>query len=548
MASRHLAPSTLTQYKRAWSHWLDFCAARNFPGLGAPFAAYEALFGAAWEGRIIEKPRPRGKCSTSGPLSWSHLHTVLKAAAWGHEAAGLVAAPYLPENADEFSRMCDGYRRRLAAHGIVSTSAKAAAATDVKKVLASDPAAAHDSQDVALAAVVFMSLETNLTWGEIVAITPDGVSTSPDGEVEVRFQPLAASTGNARGPKPRKGTSTAKPERIVRLEHRHAVPAAEGGDALVALVPSVCVACLVTDAAQVLEPRLPIACQVTACRSRKQNYNAQLRWGAVVRHLATGWPVKVVEEKRAPAGWDFPSLGAPSVIRWEKSVATDPWRLAGARLGVLFHVRPRGLAVASARARFAISWSVGLRSRSDAAQIRRKDVGLHADPTTGVVSVRLHIPRSKTDQSGRGATMTLAPTTDPGSACAAAVAWASVSDGLRDAHRDNPFFFNLTEYMEPRASEHRNLESYGRDLLLLQKRAGVSGLTPHSSRRGFAHTAATRGHDFDAIRSTMRLVSPKNALRYMADAPTHSQGAKPTLAELLANADSPPEESHPEAS
>ncbi len=144
--------------------------------------------------------------------------------------------------------------------------------------------------------------------------------------------------------------------------------------------------------------------------------------------------------------------------------------------------------------------------------------------------------------------MTLAPTTDPGSACAAAVAWASVSDGLRDAHRDNPFFFSLTEYMEPRASEHRNLESYGRDLHLLQKRAGVSGLTPHSSRRGFAHTAATRGHDFDAIRSTMRLVSPKNALRYMADAPTHSQGAKPTLAELLANADSPPEESHPEAS
>jgi len=215
-----------------------------------------------------------------------------------------------------------------------------------------------------------------------------------------------------------------------------------------------------------------------------------------------------------------------------------------------------GLATRAGQARVVMSWRLGWRSRDEPARLARKHLTFTPSPrgapdsdTRSSVSgepgveVNVLLPSSKTDQVKRGVLFALASSSpesplarDEG--VARVVQWACLVDAMRGSSAETPLFCSLRRHGITRAERALTGGEWRSVFNVLQRQAGLAGFTPHSTRVGFAVTAAEQGHSDVDIQRSMRLRTPEVVQRYTRQARNHSTPQRSLIRGLAAQHDS----------
>lgn len=262
----------------------------------------------------------------------------------------------------------------------------------------------------------------------------------------------------------------------------------------------------------------------------------------IAEHLAAladaGASVATIETRRSAIGWLYRAAGRQDPTKTEDVRAVsagirrrigrgrgsapilldDLRRMVGVidkALGALDEGDGERLRLLRDRALVLIGWSAALR-RSELAALRATDIRQRG------ADLVIHVARSKTDQEGEGADITL-PRMD-GDPLDAATAWAAwrAAAKLRGA---SPAWRSITRWGGMRENALQG-QDIGDIVQRWARAAGVAGdITAHSLRSGFITQAALSGAGALDIRQVTRHQSDAMLQRYIRSAGTGSRRA-----------------------
>ena len=492
VVDKSLAPRTRRDYEYDWKRWERFCEQMGVPSLGAPWAAFEAMWIAATCGgipgvkdddtsRTLPKPTREAGKGSEDAYSLSFIDHLLAAVAWKHKQAGLVPAFQQPQHAPLHSQIRRGYERTFSTGE--TKSAKPLRPADVRSLNSVEPPLT--SMDLPLVVALFLSLDRGWGWKEVrqayrsIVTSSDRADTAKD---------IDACDGPVTFTDPTSGDE-------ITLDHVHDAGSDSG---FLAALPSVCVACLITALRGSLHTSTPPPA-IVILRWRK----ALARVSRNLKHLKT----------TSDQGVTY--TGPPD----------DDWAWQGTRLALLYSTMEKGMAVRSAQARISLAWPIGLRSASDLNYMSRTDVTIRPNG-----SLLLTLPRAKTDQYAQSEHFTIPTPPTVSNTTGRALQWLAIIDALTNMG-GGPLFpvFATNEKgrtQTPATCRTARTDSAAAvDLQDLQMLAGLEGFTPHSTRTGFAVTGVEQGHSQVDLQQTMRLKQPRHFIRYSREA--HTQEGSP---------------------
>ena len=493
VVDKSLAPRTRRDYEYDWKRWKHFCEHVDVPALGAPWEAFEALWIAATCGGIpgikdedtsrkLPKPTRKAEEGSEDAYSLSFIDRLLAAVAWKHRQAGLVPAFKQPQHAAIHSQIRRGFERTFATGD--PKSAKPLRPADVRALNAVEP---HPSpQDLPLLVGLFLSLDRGWGWTD-VRLALRNIVTS------------GTATGDGRNDKQKDSSPVVFSDPTdgcdISINHIHEPESDEG---VLAALPPVCVACLIT------------ALRHSTHTSPRPSAIDTRRWEAALRRVT----LNLVHVTISPDN-GLAYTGPPD----------DPWASCGTRLALLYGETKNGMAVRSAQARVSLGWPIGLRSDSDLAYMSRSDIAVRPEG-----SLDLILPKAKTDQYAESTRFAITTPPTVTNTVGRALQWLAIIDaltGMTDAC--SPLF---PEFAKRRMMRAETTPRKGRadrtaqnDLRVLQNLAGLTGFTLHSTRTGFAVTGVEQGHSQVDLQQTMRLKQPRDFIRYSREA--HTQDGTP---------------------
>lgn len=210
----------------------------------------------------------------------------------------------------------------------------------------------------------------------------------------------------------------------------------------------------------------------------------------------------------------------------DPSVAADPRLLAGLRHGLALSTSEDGLLLLQLRAALLLAWHRGLRSDD----LRRR---LRRDLEREERGYRLLIESSKGDRQQNGVVLGVRPARDPRLDPVAALdEWLAVLDAATAARmpaEQVPLLVGCPRGVNL-STQPRSYNWFWRRFAALQERAGLTGFTPHSTRTGFAVTAADAGATVTQLRSVMRHKKVNTAVGYVMSRAARSRPAPLILA------------------
>ncbi len=488
-----LTDDTVTKYKACLKRFQTWCVDRGLPAfptrpevLGAWLAA--ALLGTARVDSPTAEDTARSRDAPE-PLSMATVDQVWAAVAWKHGSLPDVS----PTDDRWVQTVRRGLRRALAGHQV--RKARPLMPEDMRALMSVTPT--WTPVGTAVRGLLLAALDLPVRIAELAVLPPGALRliTAHRGELICPGRTFALECENGK--------------HCCRVD---------------------CLLCALRACAELLPPDAPYLFGILPSQhGLPDDYGVR---DAGDRKRQVEWACSAVwtRARNGPGCWPIEMRDGKMTVL--DTVSTNPRLSAGLRHGLALSATEDGLRLLQQRAALLLAWHRGLRSDDVRRRSRQR---LEPDE----LGYRLTIEFSKGDRQRRGVVLGVRPASDRQLDPVAALDdWLAVLDAAASGVVTSgelpllvrcPRGANLT--LQP--------VSYGwmrRHFADLQRRAGLSGFTPHSTRTGFAVTGADGDATSDQLRRVMRHKKVNAAVGYVMSRAARSRPAPLAMARAAAAA------------